>query len=41
VLDDFMDAGEPVYAVYASRRHLSVRVRSLLDHIAQQIEPAR
>ena len=41
LLDDFMDVGEPVYAVYASRRHLSVRVRSLLDHIAQQIEPAR
>lgn len=33
VLDDCQPEGEPVYAMYASRRHLSVRVRSFLEHI--------
>lgn len=40
VLDDFEADGDPVYAVYASRRHLSVRVRALLDHIEAKMGPA-
>lgn len=38
VLDEFQPEGEPVYAMYPSRRNLSVRVRSFLDHIEDQLE---
>lgn len=38
VLDDCAVDGEPVFAVYASRRHLSVRVRALLEHIEGEID---
>jgi DNA-binding transcriptional LysR family regulator len=37
VLDAFEPEGEPIYAVYPSRRHLSVRVRALLDHIGDNL----
>ena len=33
VLEDFDGDPEPVYAVYASRRHLSPRVRAFLEHV--------
>lgn len=33
VLDAYQPEGDPVYAIFPSRRHLSVRVRSFLDHI--------
>lgn len=38
VLDEYQPEGEPVYAMYPSRRNLSVRVRSFLDHIEDQLE---
>lgn len=37
VLDDWQPEGEPIYAVYPSRRHLSLRVRAFLDHIGEQL----
>lgn len=33
VLEDFAGEPEPIYAVYPSRRHLSVRVRAFLEHV--------
>lgn len=33
VLDDFQTDSEPIYAVYPSRRHLSVRVKAFLEHL--------
>lgn len=33
VLEDFKGDPEPIYAVYPSRRHLSVRVRAFLEHV--------
>ena len=33
VLDEFEGEPEPIYAVYPSRRHLSVRVRAFLQHV--------
>jgi DNA-binding transcriptional LysR family regulator len=33
VLDDYQGEPEPIYAVYPSRRHLSVRVRAFLEHV--------
>jgi len=38
VLDDCQPEGEPVYAIYPSRRHLSPRVQSFLDHIRQHFD---
>jgi DNA-binding transcriptional LysR family regulator len=35
VLDDYALDREPIYAVFASKRHLSPRVRSFLDHATQ------
>jgi DNA-binding transcriptional LysR family regulator len=35
VLQDFEGEPEPIYAVYPSRRHLSVRVRAFLEHVEQ------
>jgi DNA-binding transcriptional LysR family regulator len=32
VLEDFELDREPIYAVFASKRHLSPRVRVFLDH---------
>lgn len=40
VLDEFQPEGEPMYAVYPSRRHLSLRVRAFLDHISEQLPAA-
>ena len=37
VLDAFQTAPEPIYAVYASERHLSMRVRVFLEHIASRL----
>jgi DNA-binding transcriptional LysR family regulator len=34
VLDEFQRDSEPIYAVYPSRRNLSVRVRAFLDHVS-------
>ncbi|MFO1218725.1 MAG: LysR family transcriptional regulator [Burkholderiaceae bacterium] len=36
VLDDHALDREPIYAVFASKRHLSPRVRSFLDHATRQ-----
>ncbi|MEO6972494.1 MAG: LysR substrate-binding domain-containing protein [Rhodoferax sp.] len=33
VLDAYQPEGDPIYAIFPSRRNLSVRVRSFLDHI--------
>jgi DNA-binding transcriptional LysR family regulator len=33
VLQEFEGEPEPIYAVYPSRRHLSVRVRAFLEHV--------
>jgi DNA-binding transcriptional LysR family regulator len=38
VLDAYQPEGDPVYAIFPSRRHLSVRVRSFLDHIEPLID---
>jgi DNA-binding transcriptional LysR family regulator len=40
VLDDCQPEGEPIFAVYPSRRHLSPRVRAFLDHVGAQLSPA-
>jgi len=37
VLDDHALDREPIYAVFASKRHLSARVRAFLDHAQQQL----
>ena len=37
VLDDVQMPSEPIYAVYPSRRHLSVRVSAFLDFVGQQL----
>lgn len=37
VLDEFQEDSEPIFAVYPSRRHLSPRVRSFLDHIVERL----
>jgi DNA-binding transcriptional LysR family regulator len=37
VLDDFQRDSEPIFAVYPSRRHLSLRVRAFLDHVAAHL----
>jgi DNA-binding transcriptional LysR family regulator len=37
VLDDWQPPGEPIHAVYPSRRHLSLRVRAFLDHVCEQL----
>ncbi len=37
VLDDFELEREPIYAVYASRRHLSARVRAFLDFAQERM----
>ena len=36
VLDELEVDSEPIYAVYPSRRHLSVRVRAFLEHVEEQ-----
>jgi DNA-binding transcriptional LysR family regulator len=36
VLDDCQTPGEPVFAVYPSRRHLSLRVRAFLDYLGER-----
>ncbi len=36
VLDEHQPEGEPIFAVYPSRRHLSLRVRALLAHLGGQ-----
>lgn len=38
VLDAYQPEGDPVYAIFPSRRHLSVRVRSFLEHIGPLID---
>ncbi len=38
VLPEFELDREPIYAVYASKRHLSPRVRAFLEHTAQAFE---
>lgn len=40
VLDDHALDREPIYAVFASKRHLSARVRAFLDHVRQQLGEA-
>ena len=40
VLDDYQRDSEPIFAVYPSRRHLSLRVRAFLDHVAEQLGAA-
>jgi DNA-binding transcriptional LysR family regulator len=37
VLDDLALDREPIYAVFASKRHLSARVRAFLDHARQEL----
>jgi DNA-binding transcriptional LysR family regulator len=37
VLDDYQADAEPIYAVYPSRRHLSVRVRAFVDFLAERL----
>ncbi|HMO47396.1 MAG TPA: LysR family transcriptional regulator [Rubrivivax sp.] len=37
VLEGYEADPEPIYAVYPSRRHLSLRVRALLDHLAEHL----
>jgi DNA-binding transcriptional LysR family regulator len=37
VLTGFEAEPEPIYAVYPSRRHLSVRVRAFLDHVTEHL----
>lgn len=37
LLDDQSPPPEPIYAVYPSRRHLSVRVRAFLDHVSEHL----
>jgi len=37
VLDAYEADPEPIYAVYPSRRHLSVRVRAFLDHVTEHL----
>ncbi|HSW16363.1 MAG TPA: LysR family transcriptional regulator [Ramlibacter sp.] len=39
VLDDHQPDSEPIYAVYPSRRHLSLRVRAFLDHLQEHLAP--
>jgi DNA-binding transcriptional LysR family regulator len=38
VLDAYECDSEPIYAVYPSRRHLSVRVRAFLDHVGEHLD---
>jgi DNA-binding transcriptional LysR family regulator len=40
VLEPYEADPEPIYAVYPSRRHLSVRVRAFLDHVAEHLARA-
>jgi len=40
VLDAFEGPPEPIYAVYPSRRHLSVRVRAFLEHVEHGLAKA-
>ena len=35
VLQDYEDEAEPIYAVYASRKHLSARIRAFLEHVEE------
>ena len=37
LLDGYELEREPIYAVYASRRHLSARVRAFLDHAGEHL----
>lgn len=37
VLDEYQLEREPIYAVFASKRHLSTRVRAYLDFISEQL----
>jgi DNA-binding transcriptional LysR family regulator len=37
VLDAYEADPEPIYAVYPSRRHLSVRVRAFLEHVTERL----
>jgi DNA-binding transcriptional LysR family regulator len=37
VLDEYQRDSEPIFAVYPSRRHLSVRVRAFLDFAAEML----
>jgi DNA-binding transcriptional LysR family regulator len=39
VLEEFEGEPEPIYAVYPSRRHLSVRVRAFLEHVELGFAP--
>ena len=41
VLDDFEPEGDPMYAVYPSRRHLSLRVRAFLDHVGEHLSDSK
>ncbi len=38
VLDEYAADPEPIYAVYPSRRHLSVRVKAFLDHVIEHLD---
>lgn len=40
VLDAHEADPEPIYAVYPSRRHLSVRVRAFLEHVTERLAEA-
>lgn len=37
VLDAYEADAEPIYAVYPSRRHLSLRVRAFLEHVTEHL----